>query len=85
MTVYQGSSFTPELTATEYALFRVGVKVSAGTVDALAGRRNRCAVLHVLSDGADGWPGVVGRQLYSCGRGDGVARRTATERGPTVT
>jgi DDE superfamily endonuclease/Helix-turn-helix of DDE superfamily endonuclease len=32
MTVYQGTSFTPELTATGYALFRAGVKVSAGTV-----------------------------------------------------
>ena len=32
MTVYQGTSFTPELTAAGYALFRAGVKVSAGTV-----------------------------------------------------
>ena len=36
MTVYQGTSFTPELTATGYALFRAGVKVSAGTCDDLA-------------------------------------------------
>ena len=36
MTVYQGTSFTPGLTATGYALFRAGVKVSAGTVNDLA-------------------------------------------------
>ena len=36
MTVYQGTSFTPELTATGYALFRAGVRVSAGTVRDLA-------------------------------------------------
>ncbi len=36
MTVYQGTSFTPELTATGFALFRAGVKVSAGTVHDLA-------------------------------------------------
>jgi hypothetical protein len=36
MTVYQGTSFTPELTATGYALFRAGVKVSAATCDNLA-------------------------------------------------
>ncbi|HEX6526827.1 MAG TPA: transposase family protein [Streptosporangiaceae bacterium] len=36
MTVYQGTSFTPELTATGYALFRAGVKVSAGTCGNLA-------------------------------------------------
>src|ERR1035441_4703969 len=36
MTVYQGTSFTPELTATGYALFRAGIKVSAGTCDDLA-------------------------------------------------
>ena len=36
MTVYQGTSFTPELTATGYALFRAGVKVSAGTCGDLA-------------------------------------------------
>jgi DDE superfamily endonuclease/Helix-turn-helix of DDE superfamily endonuclease len=41
MTVYQGTSFTPELTATGYALFRAGVKVSAGTVDDLAGSLRR--------------------------------------------
>ena len=36
MTVYQGTSFTPELTAAGYALFRAGVKVSAGTAGELA-------------------------------------------------
>jgi hypothetical protein len=36
MTVYQGTSFTPELTATGYALFRAGIKVSAGTCDDLS-------------------------------------------------
>ena len=36
MTVYQGTSFTPELTVTGYALFRAGVKVSAGTCGDLA-------------------------------------------------
>src|ERR1039457_6970292 len=36
MTVYQGTSFTPELTAKGYALIRAGVKVSAGTCDDLA-------------------------------------------------
>ena len=36
MTVYQGTSFTPVLTAAGYALFRAGVKVSAGTVNDLA-------------------------------------------------
>ncbi|MGH3409674.1 MAG: transposase family protein [Streptosporangiaceae bacterium] len=36
MTVYQGTSFTPELTVTGYALFRAGVKVSAGTCEDLA-------------------------------------------------
>src|SRR5260370_1958703 len=36
MTVYQGTSFTPELTPAGYALFRAGVKVSAGTCDDLA-------------------------------------------------
>ena len=41
MTVYQGTSFTPDLTATGYALFRAGVKVSAGTVDDLAGSLRR--------------------------------------------
>ncbi len=41
MTVYQGTSFTPERTATGYALFRAGVKVSAGTCDDLAGSLRR--------------------------------------------
>src|SRR5260370_6275892 len=41
MTVYQGTSFTPELTATGYALFRAGVKVSAGTGEDLAGSLRR--------------------------------------------
>jgi len=41
MTVYQGTSFTPELTATGYAVFRAGVKVSAGTVRDLAGSLRR--------------------------------------------
>jgi hypothetical protein len=36
MTVYQGTSFTPILTAAGYALFRAGVKVSSGTVNDLA-------------------------------------------------
>jgi hypothetical protein len=36
MAVYQGTSFTPELTATGYALFRAGVRVSAGTCGDLA-------------------------------------------------
>ena len=36
MTVYQGTSFTPGLTATGYALFRAGIKVSAATCDDLA-------------------------------------------------
>jgi hypothetical protein len=36
MTVCQGTSFTPELTPAGYALFRAGVKVSAGTCDDLA-------------------------------------------------
>ena len=36
MTVYQGTSFTPERTSTGYALFRAGVKVGAGTCDDLA-------------------------------------------------
>ena len=36
MTVYQGTSFTPELTAQGYALFRAGVKASAGTCGDLA-------------------------------------------------
>ena len=41
MTVYQGTSFTPELTANGYALFRAGVKVSAGTCDDLAASLRR--------------------------------------------
>jgi Helix-turn-helix of DDE superfamily endonuclease len=41
MTVYQGTSFTPELTATGYALFRAGVKVSAGTSGDLAASLER--------------------------------------------
>jgi hypothetical protein len=36
LTVYQGTSFMPELTATGYALFRAGVRVSAGTCEDLA-------------------------------------------------
>jgi hypothetical protein len=41
MTVYQGTSFTPELTAAGFALFRAGVKVSAGTVRDLAASLRR--------------------------------------------
>ena len=41
MTVYQGTSFTPELTATGYALFRAGIRVSAGTCGDLAGSLRR--------------------------------------------
>jgi hypothetical protein len=41
MTVYQGTSFTPELTVTGYALFRAGVKVSAGTCEDLAASLRR--------------------------------------------
>src|ERR1019366_5995860 len=41
MTVYQGTSFTPELTPAGYALFRAGVKVSAGTCDDLAASLRR--------------------------------------------
>jgi len=41
MTVYQGTSFTPELTAAGYALFRAGVKVSAGTCEDLAASLRR--------------------------------------------
>jgi hypothetical protein len=36
MTKYQGTSYMPERTATGYALFRAGVRVSAGTCDDLA-------------------------------------------------
>ena len=41
MTVYQGTSFTPELTATGYALFRAGAQVSAGTCEDLAASLRR--------------------------------------------
>ena len=41
MTVYQGTSFMPERTADGYALFRAGIKVSAGTVDDLAASLRR--------------------------------------------
>jgi len=41
MTVYQGTSFMPELTATGYALFRAGIRVSAGTCEDLAGSLRR--------------------------------------------
>ena len=41
MTVYQGTSFMPERTANGYALFRAGIKVSAGTVDDLAASLRR--------------------------------------------
>jgi hypothetical protein len=41
MTVYQGTSFPPELTPAGYALFRAGVKVSAGTCEDLAGSLRR--------------------------------------------
>ena len=41
MTIYQGTSFTPELTATGYALFRAGIRVSAGTCEDLAGSLRR--------------------------------------------
>ena len=41
MTVYQGTSFTPELTATGYALFQAGIKVSAGTCEDLAASLRR--------------------------------------------
>ena len=41
MTVYQGTSFTPELTVSGYALFRAGVKVSAGTVNDLSASLRR--------------------------------------------
>jgi hypothetical protein len=41
MTVYQGTSFTPELTSTGFALFRAGVRVSAGTVSDLAASLRR--------------------------------------------
>jgi hypothetical protein len=41
LTVYQGTSFTPELTATGYALFRAGIRVSAGTVHEIAASLRR--------------------------------------------
>ena len=41
MTVYQGTSFTPERTATGYALFRAGIRVSAGTCGDLAASLRR--------------------------------------------
>jgi hypothetical protein len=41
MTVYQGTSFAPELTATGYALFRAGIRVSAGTREDLAASLRR--------------------------------------------
>jgi hypothetical protein len=41
LTVYQGTSFTPELTATGFALFRAGVRVSAGTCEDLAASLRR--------------------------------------------
>ena len=41
MTVYQGTSFTPELTRTGFALFRAGVKVSPGTCEDLAASLRR--------------------------------------------
>jgi hypothetical protein len=41
MTVYQGTTFIPELTVNGYALFRAGVKVSAGTCEDLAASLRR--------------------------------------------
>jgi hypothetical protein len=41
LTVYQGTSFTPELTAPGYALFRAGIRVSAGTVHEIAASLRR--------------------------------------------
>lgn len=41
MTVYQGTSFTPELTRTGFALFRAGIMVSAGTCEDLAASLRR--------------------------------------------
>src|SRR5260370_29894738 len=41
MTVYQGTSFTPELTVTGYAVFGAGVKASGGTCDDLAASLRR--------------------------------------------
>ena len=41
MTVYHGTSFTPERTKTGYALFRAGIRVSAGTCEDLAASLRR--------------------------------------------
>jgi hypothetical protein len=41
MTVYQGTPFTPERTKEGFALFRAGIKVSAGTCEDLAGSLRR--------------------------------------------
>jgi hypothetical protein len=41
VTVYHGTSFTPTRTTTGYALFRAGVKVSAGTCETLAASLER--------------------------------------------
>jgi hypothetical protein len=41
MTVYQGTSFTPERAKTGYALFRAGIRVSAGTCEDLAASLRR--------------------------------------------
>jgi hypothetical protein len=41
MTVYQGTSFTPERTRTGYALFRAGIRVSAATCEDLAASLRR--------------------------------------------
>jgi len=41
LTVYQGTSFTPELTRTGFALFRAGIRVSAGTCEDLAASLRR--------------------------------------------
>lgn len=41
MTKYQGTSFTPQRTRNGYALFRAGIKVSAGTCDGLAASLRR--------------------------------------------
>ena len=41
MTVYQGTSFTPERTTAGYALFCAGIKVSAGTCEDLAASLRR--------------------------------------------
>ncbi len=41
MTKYQGTSFTPQRTQNGYALFRAGIRVSAGTCDDLAASLRR--------------------------------------------